>query len=220
MPAYILLVGPPGAGKGTQAKRLCERLGLLHVSSGDLFREHLSNKTDLGKAAQGFIDRGELVPDDLTIAMIRERLTRPDGRSGAVLDGFPRTHPQAQALDGMLAGLGGQVDVVVYIHVSMPTLIRRLTGRWMCRKAGHIYHEDFNPPEQPGVCDVDGSELYKRSDDSEETVTNRIQVYLEQTAPLVTHYRGQGVVIEVDGEQPIEMVTEAVLAQLPARIVS
>ncbi|OGO15838.1 MAG: adenylate kinase [Chloroflexi bacterium RBG_13_68_17] len=220
MPAYILLVGPPGAGKGTQAKRLCERLGLLHVSSGDLFREHLKNKTDLGQKAQGYIDFGELVPDDLTIAMIRERLTRPDAANGAVLDGYPRTHPQAQALDGMLSELGGQVDVVVYIHVSMSALIRRLTGRWMCRKAGHIYHEDFDPPQRPGVCDVDGSELYKRSDDSEETVTYRIQVYLEQTAPLVTHYRRKGVVIEVDGEQPIEKVTEAVLALLPARIVS
>jgi adenylate kinase len=220
MPAYILLVGPPGAGKGTQAKRLCERLGLLHVSSGDLFREHLKNKTDLGQKAQGYIDFGELVPDDLTIAMIRERLTRPDAANGAVLDGYPRTHPQAQALDGMLSELGGQVDVVVYIHVSMSALIRRLTGRWMCRKAGHIYHEDFDPPQRPGVCDVDGSELYKRSDDSEETVTYRIQVYLEQTAPLVTHYRRKGVVIEVDGEQPIEKVTEAVLALLPTRIVS
>jgi len=219
MPAYILLVGPPGAGKGTQAKRLCERLGLLHVSSGDLFREHLKNKTDLGIKAQGYIDRGELVPDDLTIAMIRERLTRADARNGAVLDGFPRTRPQALALDGMLAGLGGRVDVVIYIQVSMATLIRRLTGRWMCRKAGHIYHEDFDPPRQSGVCDIDGSELYKRSDDTEETVTNRIQVYLEQTAPLVTHYRREGAIIEVDGEQPIEQVTEAVLAQLPAGIV-
>ncbi len=220
MPAYILLVGPPGAGKGTQAKRLCERLGLLHVSSGDLFREHLKNKTDLGKQAQGYIDCGELVPDDLTIAMIRERLTRPDAARGAVLDGFPRTYPQARALDGMLAGLGGQVDAVVYIQVSTPTLVRRLTGRWMCRQAGHIYHEDFNPPQKPGVCDVDGSELYKRSDDTVETVTYRIQVYLEQTAPLVAHYRGKGVVIEVDGGQPIEKVSEGVLARLPAGIAS
>jgi adenylate kinase len=219
MPAFILLLGPPGAGKGTQAKRLCARLGLLHVSSGDLFREHLKNQTELGKLAQMTIDRGGLVPDDVTIAMIRDRLMQDDAEAGAVLDGFPRTRPQAEALEEMLAELGGKVDAVVYMQVSMSTLVRRLTGRWMCRQAGHIYHIDFNPPRRPGVCDIDGSELYKRTDDTVDTVTYRVQVYQEQTAPLVNHYRRAGRVIEINGEGEIEAVTANVLQALPEAIV-
>jgi adenylate kinase len=194
---------------------LCERLGLQHVSSGDLFREHLKNETELGRLARSFIDRGGLVPDDVTIAMIRERLSRADADAGALLDGFPRTRPQAEALDRMLADLGGRIDAVVVIRVSMPVLIRRLMGRLMCRAGGHIYHQDYNPPKSPGVCDYDGSELFQRSDDDEATVTNRIQVYLAETAPLIAHYRRRGVVVEVNGEQPIEAVTEDLLAALP-----
>ena len=218
MPRYILLVGPPGAGKGTQAKRLCQALGLLHVSSGDLFREHLKNQTELGKLAQSHIDRGELVPDDVTIAMVRERLQQEDAAAGAILDGFPRTLAQAKALDGLLEELGGGVDAVVNIQVSMTALVRRLTGRWMCRQAGHIYHQEFNPPRKPGVCDIDGSELYRRSDDTEQTVAKRFQVYLEQTAPLIKHYRSKGVVIDVNGEQKIGAVTAAVLDVLPGDV--
>jgi adenylate kinase len=198
---------------------LCERLGLTHVSSGDLFREHLKNKTELGRLAQGYIDRGGLVPDDVTTAMIRERLSRPDAAAGALLDGFPRTRPQADALDRMLADLAAKVDAVIVIRVPAPVLIRRLMGRLMCRAAGHIYHQDYNPPRTPGVCDVDGSELYQRSDDDVATVSHRIQVYLGETAPLIAHYRRRGIVVEVNGEQPIEAVTEDLLAGLPKGLV-
>ncbi len=216
MASYIVILGPPGAGKGTQARRLCERLGVPHVASGDLFREHLKNDTDLGRLARGYIDRGGLVPDDVTIAMIRERLSRPDAAVGALLDGFPRTRPQAEALDQMLADFGGKIDAVAVIRVGVPVLIRRLMGRLMCRAGGHIYHEDYNPPRRAGVCDIDGSELYQRSDDDEATVTHRIQVYLAETAPLIAHYRRRGVVAEVDGDRPIEAVTEDLLAAMPA----
>jgi adenylate kinase len=198
---------------------LCERLGVPHVASGDLFREHLKNDTDLGRLARGYIDRGGLVPDDVTIAMIRERLSRPDATVGALLDGFPRTRPQAEALDQMLADLGGKIDAVAVIRVRVPVLIRRLMGRLMCRAGGHIYHEDYNPPRRAGVCDIDGSELYQRSDDDEATVTHRIQVYLAETAPLIAHYRRRGVVAEVDGDRPIEAVTEDLLAAMPAGLV-
>jgi adenylate kinase len=218
MAAYIVILGPPGAGKGTQAKRLSERLRLTHVSSGDLFREHLKNETALGKLARGYIDGGGLVPDDVTIAMIRDRLSRQDASSGAILDGFPRTQAQAEALDAMLVEMGGRVDAVIYVRVPTPVLVRRLTGRWMCRAGGHIYHQDFNPPRTAGVCDIDGSELYQRSDDDEATVTRRIQVYLDETSPLIAHYKRRGVVVEVDGDQPIEAVTEDLLAAMPRGI--
>ncbi len=215
MPTYIVLLGPPGAGKGTQAKRLSERLGLLHVSSGDLFREHLKNETELGRLARGYIDRGLLVPDDVTIAMVRERLGRPDATAGAVLDGFPRTLPQAEALDGMLRELGGRLNAVVILRVSTPALVRRLSRRLTCRANGHIYHEDFNPPKVPGVCDLDGSDLYRRSDDEEELVRRRIQVYQEETEPLIRFYRRRGLTFEVDGEQSVDQVTADLLAGLP-----
>jgi adenylate kinase len=216
MPVYVVLLGPPGAGKGTQAQIISERMGLPHISSGDIFREHLKAQTDLGKLARGFMDRGELVPDDVTIAMIRERLSRPDCLPGALLDGFPRTPAQAEALAGMLAGFGGRVDSVPYINVPEPILVERLTGRWTCRAQGHVYHEKFNPPATPGRCDVDGSELYQREDDKAETVKNRIRVYFEQTMPLIAYFREQGVLAEVDGSQPIEQVTRDMLAALLA----
>ena len=214
MSGYLIMLGAPGAGKGTQAKRLAEKLGLVHISSGDLFREHFDKETELGKLARGYIDQGRLVPDDVTIAMVRERLGRPDAAAGEVLDGFPRTLPQAEALDEILAGMRGRVSAVIYIRVGEAALVRRLTGRWMCRKAGHIYHEDFNPPRTPGVCDLDGSPLYQRSDDSEQVVRQRIQVYLGETSPLLEFYRLRGLVREVDGEQSIEAVTEAVLREM------
>jgi adenylate kinase len=219
MAHYIVLLGPPGAGKGTQAQKLCERLGLPHVSSGDLFREHLRNQTELGKRAKEIIDQGGLVPDDVTIGMIRERLSRPDTAAGAVLDGFPRTLGQAVALESMLTDLGGRVDAVLYIRVKVPALVRRLTGRWMCRTCERIYNEDSDPPKVPGVCDIDGSQLYQRGDDDEATVTRRIQVYLRETAPLIHHYRRQGLMVELNGERPIEAVTEALLASLPRELV-
>lgn len=211
MSNFILLIGPPGAGKGTQAKRLNHRLGLPHISSGDIFRENFHNKTELGKLAEEYMARGELVPDDVTIGMIRERLSRADCERGALLDGFPRTPDQAKGLDEMLADLGGRVNAVLYLKISEASLIRRLTGRWMCKAQGHIYHAEFKPPKRPGVCDVDGSELYQREDDMADTVRNRIRIYFEQTAPMVQHYRDVGLLVEIDGEQHIEQVTDSML---------
>jgi len=215
LPTYIVLLGPPGAGKGTQAQAVSQTLGLPHISSGDIFRENLKKQTDLGKLAEGFMNRGELVPDDVTIAMIRERLSRSDAKNGALLDGFPRTPAQAEALSTMLSEFDGEVDVVPYIKVHEEVLIERLTGRWTCRAQGHVYHEKHNPPKVPGSCDIDGSELYQRDDDKAETVKRRIRVYLEQTEPLIEFYRQRGKLIEVDGTKPIEQVKENLLAVLP-----
>jgi adenylate kinase len=169
----------------------------------------------LGKQVDAILKRGDLVPDDVTIRMIRDRLSRPDCAGGAVLDGFPRTPAQAQALNGMLAEFHGKVDVVPYIQVPEAELIKRLSGRWVCRAQGHVYHEVFNPPKQAGMCDVDGSELYQRDDDKRETVEKRIEVYLTQTAPLIEHYRGEGRLVEIDGAQEIDKVTADLLAALP-----
>jgi adenylate kinase len=214
MPTYIVLLGPPGAGKGTQAQIISEKLGLPHISSGDIFRENLKKETELGKLAKGYMERGELVPDDVTIAMIRERLSRPDSASGALLDGFPRTPAQAEALNTMLAEFQGEVNAVPYINVPEDVLIERLSGRWTCRAQGHVFHEKYNPPQTPGRCDIDGSDLYQREDDKAETVTRRIRVYLEQTMPLIDFYRQRGKLLEVDGRQPIEAVTADLLAAL------
>lgn len=214
MPYYVVLLGAPGAGKGTQAALISEKLGLPHVSSGDIFRENIKNQTELGRDAQEYLQRGDLVPDDLTIAMIRDRLGREDCASGAVLDGFPRTPAQAEALDAMLKEFGGGVDVVPYIKVPEDVLVERLSGRWTCREKGHIFHQVFNPPKVEGVCDVDGSELYQREDDRAETVTNRIRVYLDQTAPLIAHYSEAGLIAEIEGDRPIEDVTAGLLSVL------
>ena len=215
MPTYIVLLGPPGAGKGTQAEIISSKLGLAHVSSGDIFRENIKNQTELGRLAAEYMNRGDLVPDDVTIAMIRQRLTRADCAQGALLDGYPRTPAQAQALEEILKEFGGKVDRVPYIQVQETELVKRLSGRWTCRAQGHIYHEEYNPPKKPGVCDVDGSELYQREDDKRETVQRRIRVYFEQTAPLIEHYRKQGVLVEINGDQAIEAVTADLLAALP-----
>ncbi len=211
MRIYIVLLGPPGAGKGTQAQILAEKLKLVHVSSGDLFRENLKNKTELGRQAQDYIDRGELVPDDITIGMVRDRLLKDDCSNGAILDGFPRTPTQAESLTKLLAEFGGKVVSVPFIHVPDAVLIERLTGRWTCRAQGHIYHEKNNPPRVSGICDLDGSELYQREDDKRDTVLHRIQVYQEQTAPLIEYYRHQGLLTEVDGTIGIENVTDHML---------
>jgi len=214
MPTYIVLLGPPGAGKGTQAEAITAKLSLPHISSGDIFRENLKKQTELGKLAAGYMNRGELVPDDVTIKMIQERLSRPDCKAGALLDGFPRTPAQADALAAMLAEFKGQVNAVPYIYVPEDVLIERLTGRWTCRAEGHIFHQKYNPPKVPGRCDHDGSELYQREDDKVETVTRRIHVYFEQTQPLIDYYRQRNLLIEVDGKQPIEKVTAELLAAL------
>ncbi len=214
MPTFIVLLGPPGAGKGTQAEILAEKTKLAHVSSGDLFRENLKNQTELGKLAKTFMDRGELVPDDVTIKMIKDRLTRPDCEAGAILDGFPRTPAQAEALEKMLTEFHGQVDLVPYITGSEEVLVERTSGRWTCRAQGHIYHQTFNPPKQKAICDMDGSELYQRDDDKAETVRHRIRVYMDQTMPLIEYYRKSGKMIEIDGMQPVQKVTEILLASL------
>ncbi len=218
MPVYLVLLGAPGAGKGTQASLISKKIGLPHISSGDIFRENIKNQTELGKLASEYMNKGELVPDDITIAMIGERLSRPDCAQGAVLDGFPRTPPQAEALDNLLAESDEEVGVVPYIKVDDEVLIERLTGRWTCREQGHIFHESFNPPKQAGLCDIDGSELYQREDDKVETVTNRIRIYMKQTAPLIAYYEESGKLIEIEGDQPIVKVTEDIMAILPSGI--
>ncbi|MEK6220991.1 MAG: adenylate kinase [Chloroflexota bacterium] len=215
MPVYIVMLGAPGAGKGTQASIISEKYQLTHVSSGDIFRENIKNETELGKQVSEILKRGELVPDDVTIAMIKERLARDDCKHGAVLDGFPRTPAQAEALDKMLGDFEGKVDIVPYIKVDESVLISRLTGRWTCRANSHIFHETFSPPSQPGICDMDGSELYQRDDDKAETVTNRIHIYFEQTAPLIAHYKESGVLTEINGGQQIAKVTAELLGILP-----
>ena len=214
MARYFVLLGPPGAGKGTQAKIIADKYQLVHVSSGDLFRDNLKRQTELGQLAQQYMTKGELVPDDVTIAMIRERLSRPDCQNGALLDGFPRTPAQAEALSGMLKEFNGQVNLVPYISVPEELLIERLCGRWTCRANGHVYHEKYNPPKKAGICDLDESELYQRDDDKSETVMNRIKVYSEQTAPLIAYYKEQNLLAEIDGKKSIEDVTLDLLSAL------
>ncbi len=216
MPVFMVMLGAPGAGKGTQAKQLSEKLGLPHVSSGDLFRENIKNKTDLGKLASSYIEKGDLVPDDVTISMVKDRLSRPDCAKGAILDGFPRTAAQAKALDAMLEELGYKIGLVPLIEVPESVLMARLTGRWTCRENGHVFHTLFNPPKQSGICDLDGSELYQRPDDTPETVANRIRVYQEQTAPLIEYYEVTGVLEQIDGNQEIEQVNQDLLAVVPS----
>jgi adenylate kinase len=212
MPTYIVLLGPPGVGKGTQAKMISESTGLPHVSSGDLFRENIKNCTELGKLAQSYIIKGELVPDEVTISMIRDRLSRPDCITGALLDGFPRTNVQADSLSSLLAEFNGKVDFVPYITACESTLIERLSGRWTCKAQGHIFHEKHNRPQKSGICDFDGSPLYQREDDKAETIKRRIQVYFTKTAPLITYYREKGLLSEIDGAQAIGKVTSDLLA--------
>lgn len=214
MRRYIVLLGPPGVGKGTQAKAIAEIIHLPHISSGDLFRENIKNQTTLGKEAQSYIEKGELVPDEVTIGMIRARLAQADCQEGALLDGFPRTIVQAEALERLLAEFGGRVSKVPYITASEAVLVERLSGRWTCRAQGHVFHEKYNPPKRAGVCDFDGSELYQREDDQTETVRHRIQVYFQQTAPLISYYRQRGLLMEIDGAQPIEKVTADLQAAL------
>jgi adenylate kinase len=218
MTRFVVLFGPPGAGKGTQAKRLAEAMGIPHISSGDLFRHHVSSESDLGKLAKSFLDKGMLVPDDVTIEMIDERLTQPDCLPGAVLDGFPRTVPQAAALDDLLARHAWAVGMVADIRVRPETLVARLSGRWTCTANGHIYHSHSAPPANPGVCDIDGSPLTQREDDRPETVKNRIQVYQEQTAPVEQFYRERGVLYEIDGEQSVDAVTESLVREVARRL--
>ncbi len=211
---YIVMLGPPGAGKGTQSKVLASEFDLPHISSGDIFRENIKNCTALGKLTQTFIEKGELVPDDVTIAMLYERFSRPDCKNGAILDGFPRTPNQAEALEVLLNSFGGQVNLVLFITAPLNTLIERLSGRWTCQTQGHIFHEYFNPPRGKGVCDIDGSDLYQREDDKAETVVRCIEIYHNQTAPLIQYYKERGILARIDGSEPIEKVSGQLMSAL------
>lgn len=203
---YVVLLGPPGSGKGTQAERLAAAFGLAHISTGDLFRENIRLGTELGKRVQEYLSRGELVPDDVTIAMVAEQLRLPVAREGAVFDGFPRTVEQAQALDRELARLGKSVDKAVELVVPDDEVVRRLSGRRICRVCQAAYHVEFNPPSCPGRCDKCGGELYQREDDRPEVLRRRLEVYHRQTTPVIEYYRQAGVLRRVDGTGPIEEV--------------
>lgn len=210
------MLGPPGAGKGTQAQLLAEWLRIPHVASGDLFRENLRNETALGLQAKQYTDTGELVPDAVTIAMVAERLSRRDCGNGVLLDGFPRTIRQAEALDEMLAERGRAINLVPYIRVRDETLLERLAGRWTCRECEAAYHGVFKPPQRGGICDECGGEIYQRPDDTPETQKHRIEVYFEQTSPLIAYYRNRSLLAEIDGEQTIEVVQQDLRAAIEA----
>jgi adenylate kinase len=211
MAKFYVLLGPPGAGKGTQAQIICAHCGIPHISSGNIFRENLQNETELGRKAKLFMDKGELVPDDITIRMVEDRLAQEDCASGALLDGFPRTPTQAEALDLFLDTMGSRIEKVPFIHVDEKELVERLSNRWTCRAEGHVFHTEYKPPKEAGVCDHDGSELYQREDDKRETVEQRISVYFNQTAPLINYYREKGILVEIDGSQSIEDVSKELL---------
>lgn len=207
----IILLGAPGSGKGTQAERLCEKLELTHVATGDLFRENLRNETELGRLAKNYMDKGILVPDELTVAMVRSRLARPDVEQGVIFDGFPRNLVQAEALADSLAEMGQKVNLVAYIRVSDDEIVSRLSGRLICRNCQASYHVRFNPPKIAGVCDVCNGELYQRADDNPETVRTRLEIYKNQTAPLIEYYDAAGVLVEINGEGDLNEVTERLL---------
>ncbi len=208
---YLVLLGGPGAGKGTQAERLSTTLDIPQVSTGELFRENLKKDTELGLLAKGYMERGELVPDEVTVGMVRERLSQPDAAKGAILDGFPRTVAQAKALEELMIAMGTELAVVPYIRVDEDILLARLAGRWTCKSCGAMYHEIFSPPVQAGLCDKCGSELYQRPDDTPETQEHRIKVYFEQTAPLIDYYREKGLLAEVDGRPGIDEIQAKLL---------
>ena len=207
----IILIGAQGSGKGTQAEQLERTLGIPHVASGDLFRKAIDEKTDLGLKAKTYLDRGELVPDDITVAMVLSRLEEPDCRAGVLLDGFPRTVAQAQALDKGLQDAGRQIDLVIYLVVPREELLRRLSGRYICRANQHVYNVYTHPPKVPGRCDLDGSELYQRSDDTGEAVQRRLDIFFNETIRLLDYYGGQHKLREVDGNQSIDQVQAALL---------
>ncbi len=208
---YIILVGAQGSGKGTQAEMLTQALGVAHVASGDLFRKAIDEKTELGLKAKVYIDRGELVPDDLTVTMVLKRLEEPDCSQGALFDGFPRTVAQAEVLDKGLGGVGKQIDLAIYLQVPREELLNRLSGRYICRAKQHVYNIYFRPPKVAGVCDIDGSELYQRSDDTGEAVQRRLDIFFNETIQLLDYYEKQKKLVEVDGNQDIDQVQQSLL---------
>jgi len=209
----IVLFGPPGSGKGTQAKLLAERYGVPHISTGDILRENVNNETKLGLKAKTYMDKGELVPDDLLIGLIKDRLSEPDCASGFLLDGYPRTLPQAEALSKILSELGKNLDLVLNIDVPDEELLKRLAGRRMCI-CGASYHILFNKPKQEGICDLCGSKLYQRDDDKEEAIMNRLVVYKNQTRPLIDHYTQAGVMLTINGAADIAVVFNGICRML------
>lgn len=207
---FIVLLGPPGAGKGTQAQRIAAATSLVHISTGDMFRENVKNETELGRLAKTYMDRGDLVPDEVTIRMLLERISRADARAGAMFDGFPRNVVQAQALDEALAGQGARIDHALLISVRDEELIARLGGRWICRGCGRLYHERNDAPKAAGACDACGGELYQRDDDRPEVVRARLEKQ-KPPAELIEHYRRAGVLTEIDGERSLDEVSQALL---------
>ncbi|PYN47492.1 MAG: adenylate kinase [Candidatus Rokuibacteriota bacterium] len=212
----VAFLGPPGAGKGTQARDLAQEWGALHLATGDMLREAVAAGSTLGREAKSYMDKGALVPDDVIIRMMAERLGAADAGRGFILDGFPRTIAQAEALARLLKDLGQTVDTVVYFDVSEPELLRRLTGRRVCRTCGHSYHVTSNPPKRAGVCDACGGELYQRDDDGEATVRNRLEVYRRQTAPLLDYYRQRNLLVTVSGEGPVVTIRDAIRSAVGA----
>lgn len=211
---HILLMGPPGAGKGTQAAELVKEFNIPHISTGDMFRAAIKEGTEMGKKAKAFIDAGNLVPDEVTIGIVRDRLAKADCKAGFILDGFPRTVAQADALKGILADLGLSLTRVLNISVPASALIERAVGRRICKKCGATFHLKFNPTKQEGICDDCGGDLYQRADDTAETMGNRLKKYEESTKPLIDYYTKEGVYSEVDGQQAIDKVTKDLVAIL------
>ncbi|MFZ8832345.1 MAG: adenylate kinase [Thermodesulfobacteriaceae bacterium] len=213
----IVFLGPPGAGKGTQAKILVERYEIPQVSTGDMLREHRAKGTELGKKAQEYMDKGQLVPDEIILSMVKERLSQPDCQKGFILDGFPRTVAQAEALDKLLSEMGKKLDFALALIVPDDLLVERLTGRRTCKSCGMMYHIKYKPPKVEGKCDVCEGELYQRPDDNEETVRNRLKVYHEQTAPLIEYYKNRGILREIDGSKSIEEITQQIISILEGK---
>lgn len=216
----VVLLGPPGAGKGTQCRMLAERAALPHVATGDLLREAIANQTPLGQVAKPYIERGELVPDETMVELVRERLSRPDARRGAILDGFPRTIDQARALNRILSEQGRKIDRVIYLRVPVEEVVRRIAQRFICPDCGAVYHLGTSPPREAGRCDQCGATLTQRPDDRAEVVRNRLLVYVRQTAPLIDFYQIQGLITEVDGNQSAEEVHAGILKALSSTVES
>ena len=207
----IILMGLPGAGKGTQASEIVKKFPIPHISTGDMFRKAIKDETDLGKEAKSYMDRGELVPDEVTVGIVKERISEDDAKKGFLLDGFPRTIDQAESLSQIMSELDREIDAVINIEVPEEELMNRLTGRRICEKCGTTYHLVFNPPKVDGICDIDGGKLYQREDDNPETVSNRLSVNVKQSKPILEYYNNKGVLKNIDGLKDIDEVTKDVI---------